>query len=73
MESKNPLMKYMSLMMKGMLKNQFDEGLSSIKQIAESMPKQPEPVSTTAPADTVAHQYVIGSRWIRGHQSRRGR
>ena len=56
MESSNPLMKYMSLMMKGMLGKQFEEGLNSIKTIAESMPKQPEPAPDPAPADTAAHQ-----------------
>lgn len=56
METKNPFMKYMSMIMKGMLKEQFDEGLQGIKQIAESMPKQPEPAPSPGPADTIAHQ-----------------
>lgn len=54
MENKNPFMKYMSMIMKGMMKDQFDEGLKGIKQISESMPKQPEPVPQAT--DTIPHQ-----------------
>jgi hypothetical protein len=52
----NPFAKYMSMMMKGMLKDQFDEGLTNIKQISESMPKKPETNPMPAPADTVVQQ-----------------
>ena len=54
MESQNPFMKYMSMIMKGMMKDQFDEGLKGIKQISESMPIQPEPVP--AATDSIPHQ-----------------
>ncbi len=45
----NPLMKYMSLMMKGMLSDQFDQGLNDIKKIAENTPPTPEPMPEVAP------------------------
>ena len=50
----NPLAKYMTVIMKGMLEKQFDEGLQGIKQIAEAKAKEQPTAPTPAPMDSVA-------------------
>ena len=52
----NPIMKYMSKIMGGMMLKQFDDGLQGIKQIAESMPKPEPPAPAPAAVDSTVHQ-----------------
>lgn len=50
----NPMRKYMSMIMKGMLEKQFDEGLINIKTIAENAPPDPIRETIAAPIDTTS-------------------
>lgn len=61
-KSSNPLVKYMNVMMKGMLEKQFDEGLAGIKTLAESMPPPVKKNPITVEATTVAAQAYLAVR-----------
>ena len=52
----NPIKKYMSLIMKGMMEKSFDEGLASIKHISDSIAALPPPAPIPAPSDTTVQQ-----------------
>lgn len=58
----NPVMRYMGVMMKGVMENLFDQGLNDIKKIAESMPPPAIKPEMTIESTTVKAQNYLAIR-----------
>jgi len=57
----NPIMRYMGLMMDGMMGKEFEQGLGSLKTLVESMPDDGPPAAEAAPADSSKTTTPAGS------------